>query len=95
MNTCKKTRSQEDKYFNLFYRIITQFLKILLILSCLFILILIRKNIANSLNVGKIIAYIIFASVLFVILNVTDSYFYNQLLIGLGVYFGFEMLRFN
>ena len=93
MNTCKK-KKQDDDYFNLIYKIVVQFIKSLLIIGSIFILIYIRKNINENLNIGKIISYIMLASLVLVIIYMTDNFVYNNLIIGLGIYFGFELLKF-
>lgn len=94
MNTCKK-KKKDDDFFNLIYKIVVQFIKSLLILGSIFTLIFIRKNINENLNIGKLISYVLLASLILVIIYMTDNFVYNNLIIGLGIYFGFELLKFN
>ena len=95
MNTCKKKLDNDDRYFDLAYRILVQYLKSLLIIGSILFLIYIKKGISKDLNVGKLITYILLSSLVFVVIYLSDNFAYNNLIIGLGIYFGFELLKFT
>lgn len=95
MNTCKKKRSQEDNYFNLLYRIIRQYLKCLLLLICILFLIYIRRGIRDNLNIGILFGYVLLASLVLVVIYLLDNFVFNNIIIGLGIFFGFELLKFK
>lgn len=90
--TCKK-EVREEKYIDLIIRILNQFLKCLLILSVIFILIIIRKGMQENVTIAKLISYILLASIGMVIIYMADTYAYNNLLVGLGAYFGFSLIK--
>ena len=93
MNTCKKRNNKTGNY-NLLYKLVTQYLKTILTIGCIFLLIFIRKGITNDLTIGKIIAYILLAGLFLVIIFLADNFAYNNIIIGIGIYFGFELLKF-
>ena len=90
--TCKK-EVKEEKYVDLIVRVIHQFLKCFLILSVIFILIMIRKGMKDDLTIARIISYILLACIGMVTIYMADSYAYNNLLVGIGAYFGFELIK--
>ena len=90
--TCKK-EIREEKYIDYIIRVIHQFLKCLLILSVILILIVIRKGMHENITIAKIISYILLTSIGMVVIYMADSYAYNNLLVGLGAYCGFEMMK--
>ena len=95
MNTCKKKQQNEDNYFNLLYRLVKQYLKCFIFLICILFLIYIKKGITQNLNIGILFAYILLASLVLVIIYLIDNFVFNNLIIGIGIYFGFEILKFN
>ena len=96
MNTCKKKiPNNEEGYFAFMYKIITQYIKCIFIIGGILMLIYIRKGISSEITMGKLIAYILLASLVFVMISLADNFAYSNLIIGLGIYFGFEVLRFS
>ena len=93
--SCKRKSGEEAKLANQLSRALVQFFKTLLILSCIFVLVLVRKGMKDRLNIGIIIAYILLACLALVIIYLSDQFVYNNLLIGLGAYLGFELLKIN
>ena len=91
-DTCSK-KEKEEKYVDYIIRIVHQFFKCLLILSVIFTLIMIRKGMRDNMTVGRIISYILLACIGMVTIYMADSYAYNNLLVGLGAYFGFELIK--
>jgi hypothetical protein len=92
-SSCKKEEEQSkiiDKLVNLVH----QYLKCLVILGCIFALICIRKSMSQNLTVGRVFAYILLACLAMVIIYMADPFAYNNLLVGLGAYFGFELVKF-
>ncbi len=83
----------EEKYVDFLTKIVHQFFKCLLILSVIFILIMIRKGMRDNLTIARIISYILLACMGMVTIYMADSYAYNNLLVGLGAYFGFELVK--
>lgn len=92
-STCKKEEEQE-RYIDRVIHLIHQFFKCLLILGSVFVLIMIRKGMADNLTVGRVFAYLLLACLAMVIIYMADSFAYNNLLVGLGAYFGFELVKF-
>ena len=90
--TCKK-KENNDKYIDFIIKVIYQFFKCLLILSVVFILIMLRKGMKDNLTIAKIISYLLLASIGMVSIYMADSYAYNNLIVGLGAYFGFELIK--
>lgn len=90
--TCKK-EIKEERYVDLIIRVVHQFFKCLLILTTIFILIMIRKGMKDNLTIARIISYILLACIGMVTIYMADSYAYNNLLVGLGAYFGFELIK--
>ena len=96
MNTCKKREPQnEEGYFALMYQILTQYIKCIFIIGGILFLIYIKKGITMDLTIGKLIAYILLSSLVFVMISLADNFAYNNLIVGLGIYFGFEILQFH
>ena len=95
MNTCRKLSDKEDRYFNIVYRIIKQYLKCLIIIGGILFLIYIRRGISKELTIGKLIAYVLLASLVCVFIHLCDNFAFNNIIIGLSIYFGFELLKFN
>lgn len=93
VESCKRKQDGESKTVHYISIVLIQFFKCLLILSCIFVLVLIRKGMQASLSIGKIIAYILLACLAMVIIFMADKFAYNNLLVGLGAYFGFELLK--
>lgn len=91
-NQCSKN-SKEDRYINTITKVIYQFFKSLFILVTIFILILIRKGLRENLTIVKTISYILIASLAMTTIFMVDNYVYNNLLLGLGIYFGFEIIK--
>ena len=92
-STCKKEQEQE-KMMDKLVDLVHQYLKCLVILGCIFVLICIRKGMAKNLTVGRVFAYILLACLAMVIIYMADSFAYSNLLVGLGAYFGFELVKF-
>lgn len=89
---CQK-RDKEETVVNNVTRILTQFGKCLLIMGSIFMLVYIRKSIKDKMTIGMIIAYILLACLAMVCIFLADQFAYNNLLVGLGAYFGFELLK--
>lgn len=95
MNTCRKLVDKEERYFDVIYRMISQYLKCLLIIGSILFLIYIRRGISKELTVGKLIAYILLSSLICLFIYMCDNLAFNNIIIGLAIYFGFELLKFN
>ena len=54
---------------------------------------MIRKGMRDNLTIARIISYILLACMGMVTIYMADSYAYNNLLVGLGAYFGFELVK--
>jgi hypothetical protein len=93
--SCKRKPNDEEKTVFYIRSALVQFFKCFLILSCIFVLVLTRKSMAASLNIGKVIAYILLACLAMVVIFMADKFAYNNLLVGLGAYFGFELLKLS
>lgn len=91
--SCNRKQDEEANIANHIRAALLQFFKCLLILSCVFVLVLVRKSMRDSLNLGRVIAYVLLACLAMVIIFMADKFAYNNLLVGLGAYFGFELLR--
>lgn len=89
---CKKDQ-HEEKYIDFIIRVINQFFKCFLILAVIFVLTLIRKSMQRKMNIGICLAYCLLACVGMVCIYIADSYAYNNILVGLGAYFGFVLLN--
>ena len=90
--TCSK-KDKEEKYVDFLVRVVHQFFKCLLIISVIFVLIMVRKGMRDNMTVGRIISYVLLACIGMVAIFIADSYAYNNLLVGLGAYFGFELVK--
>ena len=89
---CKK-EVKEERYVDFMIKVVHQFFKCLLILSVIFILVMIRKGMKDNLTIARIVSYILLACMGMVTIYMADSYAYNNLLVGLGAYFGFELVK--
>ena len=91
---CRKL-DKEEQAVSQVTRVVTQFMKCLLIIGSILVLVFIRKSLQNNMSVGMIIAYILLACLAMVCIFLADQFAYNNLLIGVGAYFGFELLRLS
>ncbi len=91
--SCKIKQDQEAKVADHIRLALVQFFKCLLIVSSVFVLVLVRRGMRDSLNLGKVIAYVLLACLALVVIFLADKFVYNNLLVGLGAYLGFELLR--
>lgn len=84
---------KEQNAVNQVTRVLNQFVKCLLIFGSVFTLVFIRRSLQKNMSIGMVVAYILLACLAMVCIFLADTFAYNNLLVGLGAYFGFELLK--
>ena len=84
---------REDNYVDLLTRVIYQFFKSLFLLGLILMLVLIRKSLRDNLTIAKGISYLLIASLAMATIYMVDNYVYNNLILGIGVYFGYSLMK--
>ena len=92
IKSCKKELNEEKK-MNVLMDIINKFFKNMLIIGIMCMLVFIRKHMKNNITIGKLMGYLLLACISMTCIYIADSFVYNNLIVGLGVYLGYELLK--
>ena len=65
----------------------------MLIIGIMCMLLFVRKSMKENLTIGKILGYLLLACISITCIYIADSFVYNNLIVGLGVYLGFEIMK--
>ncbi len=65
----------------------------MLIIGIMCMLLFIRKQMKDNLTIGRLLGYLLLACISITCIYIADSFVYNNLIVGLGAYLGFELLK--
>lgn len=93
---CKKRQEGENQeYVNFVTDFLKQFGRCFLILIAVFMLVAVRKSVGTERNMGRVLAFSLFASLTMVTIYYADEYAFSNIMLGIGIYFGYELFREN
>lgn len=88
-----KCKRKDQKTVSFITNFLITFGQSFLIFFVISLLSIVRENLGNDQSLGRIIAFGLFASLAMMAIHFANPNAYDQILFGIGVYFGFELLR--
>ena len=94
LKKCKKRQEGENQeYVNFVTDFLKQFGRCFLILIDIFMLVAVRKSVGTERNFGRVLAFSLFGALTMVVIYYADEFAFSNLVLGIGIYFGYELFR--